>query len=474
MKSLHEEYKQGVAEDDRVGLATYSTLLKLLTKRGEVKTALSAYYFRFEYAKKVFALVMDRLIEMMGDVANELVEEEDDQDDKIAAMREQYLIMLGKNRALEMKDKFEQLSQFISYGYSKDHLDLESRVEGHCCRHAVNKNADHGRCSRQADHSHEDGKVCGQCYDLFTFFLPGSDVEDLIDGVANHAPQDDIEACTEASNFWDEIASMKRSLSYFQKEVVDYAAHHVRAKIQDAGIDEIYDGLLQDGSTAVLEFDHKQKFLPRWFREAQQLYFGKRGMSIGGFMLVRRLVKGGVVGLERVYIDVIIEHYSDQDHVQVSALMRIMLEEIKKRYPDLKEVYVKTDNASCMVSQDNIPYIWNLNKRFAEKYGEYKVKGWVSGEACTNKGYVDVHFAYTNIVISSYAEDGNDVKTEEDTYNALNFRGGMKGSSVILIDTKGLDGQSVNSKNITAKVELDLLIMCSGTMMASKYTVNPT
>ena len=431
MEVLFADYKNAITEpDDRIGLKTYSTLLKMLTKRGEVKTSLSAYYFRFEYAKKVFMKMMDRLVEIMDEVA---------------------VIPLSNDRAKEFKDKFELLSQFLSYGYLKDHIEIESSVEEHCCRHAVNKRTDRGRCGNQANHSHEDGKVCSQCHDLFTFFLDGCDLAELIDEVASRAPQDDGETET-ASDIWSEVSAMKRTLPLFQKEVVDYASHHVRAKTQDAGIDEVYDNLKPDGSNGLLEFDHKQKFLPRWFREAQMLYFGKRGMSIGGFMLVRRVTRGGVVGLEFTYIDVIVENYSDQDHVQVSALMRIILEEVKSRHDEITEVHIKTDNASCMVSQDNIPYIWNLNKQFDEKYDtDFKVKGWITGEACTNKGRVDGHFAYTNIVINSYVEDGNDVTTEEQLFEGYKFRGGMKGSTAILIDAKGLDGQTVNSEKFKCK-----------------------
>ena len=190
-------------------------------------------------------------------------------------------------------------------------------------------------------------------------------------------------------------------------------------------------------------FDHKQKILPMLCREGQIEYFGKRGMSLLGAMLVRRttITIGDAIstGLEYYYYDVVIDKYSSQDNIQVMAVITAVLHRVRQDFQSVQEVMLGSDNASCFASHDAIPYIHNLNKNVMQAQN-LRVTNWVYTEACTGKNRLDTHFSFVNILLRSYVMDGNNVVTEADIYQGLCHNGGIKGSTTILFDGASLLG----------------------------------
>jgi hypothetical protein len=83
----------------------------------------------------------------------------------------------------------------------------------------------------------------------------------------------------------DKMDLMQKAVPILKKHINSYTAHKVRAKAQFAKIDKIYQ-LFTESRTG-LRFDHKQKVLPMHHKEGQIEYFGKRGMSLLGRMLMR-------------------------------------------------------------------------------------------------------------------------------------------------------------------------------------------
>jgi hypothetical protein len=114
--------------------------------------------------------------------------------------------------------------------------------------------------------------------------------------------------------------------------------HRLRAKVQFVEIKKIHAEL--SACRALLVIDHKQKVLPCSYREGQVEYFGKRGMSLLGAMLVRRVVRDGKVGLEYIFFDCIVERYSSQDNMQVLGVLTSLLPHIKELYPEITELSI--------------------------------------------------------------------------------------------------------------------------------------
>ena len=106
----------------------------------------------------------------------------------------------------------------------------------------------------------------------------------------------------------------------------------------------------------------------------------------------------------------IIESHSSQDNIQVMAVIQQIIPFLIEKYPDITEVVLGSDNASCFASHDAIPFIYNLNEDYKEAKQNIYISKWIYTEACTGKGRIDTHFAFVNLASVRYVLDGNDVK----------------------------------------------------------------
>lgn len=179
--------------------------------------------------------------------------------------------------------------------------------------------------------------------------------------------------------------------------------------------------------------DHKQKILQRKFREGQQEYFGKRGMSLLGCMVVQWITNGESTGFKHTYIDIIFKGYSGQDNVQVSSALQLLVEKVHEMLPSVATIVLQSDNASCFESQNLIPFVYHLNRESESKHLPI-IRRWLFTEAQTGKSRLDTHFSYLNVTMSAFVEDGNDIMTEDGLFEALTYRGGVAGTAVVLVN----------------------------------------
>eukprot|EP00957_Ditylum_brightwellii_P157963 12023659-Ditylum_brightwellii.AAC.1 len=97
--------------------------------------------------------------------------------------------------------------------------------------------------------------------------------------------------------------------------------------------------------------DHEQKALSMKYQEDQVEYFGKKGMSLPGFIVMSHYL-GNTDAVNNIgrfqyeLIDIVLEFYSGQDNVQVASFICHIMNEIKKIHPKIGLVALKHDNAS--------------------------------------------------------------------------------------------------------------------------------
>ncbi len=115
-------------------------------------------------------------------------------------------------------------------------------------------------------------------------------------------------------------------------------------------------------------------------------------------------------------------------------LLRCILVEVKLRYPDTLSVTLQSDNASCFAAASHVPFINALNAHAASNTGIY-VREWVFTEAQTGKSALDTHFSYVQERLRRHVlDDEGDLLTCRDIFLALTRRGGIAGTSTILVD----------------------------------------
>ena len=128
-----------------------------------------------------------------------------------------------------------------------------------------------------------------------------------------------------------------------------YMAHRLRAKVQFHSIELVKQWIKADPEKHILiVMDHKQKVQNMKYREGQVEYYGKKGMSVLGTMVVQWLTKddSNEMGFQYSFVDYIIAFYSGQDNVQVCAILQLICSSVQKKFPNVKEICIQSDNST--------------------------------------------------------------------------------------------------------------------------------
>ena len=399
----------------RIGQRNFSKVVRMLCKKGTMETGLSSYFVKLRDVSAIFIRMMKRI----GDIPN----------------------MTGcgfveNNREIKkdtehLSKEFKELEQFLHFEYSYKHITLDAPCKCHCYRFALDKQ---DKSDSIAGPRHQNQMVCKSCLKPCLIFQKTIQLlQHVIDQLSQNNDLSDVQ---------NEVISMMKAVNIiFKPTVKSYMAHRVRAVAQFSKLRKETQSFTD--KKCGLFLDHKQKILPMRAREGQVEYFGKRGMSLLGFMLVRRITRttkegNEQSGLEYRFYDVAVKDYSAQDHVQVTAIIESVVNLIHEQLPQICSVMLGSDNASCLSSHDSIIYIHYLNKRLEG----IKILNWVKTEACTGKGRLDTHFSFVNIVLKSYILNNvmNTILNEEEIYKALSFQGGILGTTAVLFDGANLKG----------------------------------
>lgn len=220
--------------------------------------------------------------------------------------------------------------------YSNNHLQIRSTDIMHCCSYDLG-----GSC--KDGHAIE---MCHTCYTCRSFF----------DKVVNGFLQRVTSLKFTDYNHKDELISMINTLPTLTHSITCYMSHRLRAKVQFHAISKIKISLKDNNSNFIIKtptkvlvvIDHKQKVLQMKYREGQLEYYGKKGMSVLGEMLVYwSHDKSGYI---HRFEDYVLKGYSAQDNVQVSSVIQQIVSDIHYNYPWLQEIVFQSDNDSCFSS----------------------------------------------------------------------------------------------------------------------------
>ena len=103
------------------------------------------------------------------------------------------------------------------------------------------------------------------------------------------------------------------------------------------------------------------------YQEGQVDYYGKKGLSLLGIMDMRCKIDREVSGFEYSFVDDLIKGYSGRDHVQVAAVIQLVVGKVQNRHPSAKKFIIQSDNASGFASQEIILFIFNMNTRLDDE-----------------------------------------------------------------------------------------------------------
>ena len=174
--------------------------------------------------------------------------------------------------------------------------------------------------------------------------------------------------------------------------------------------------------------DFCQKILPQKYREAMKDYFGKKGMSLHVDLFVCH-AEGKLA--KKVYFTGI--YRCDQAMIDTLAIADAVLDEMKKDFPKVVELFAKSDNAGCYHSN----YAAECIRELCSEKGLI-LKRYDYNEPCCGKDDCDRVSAGAKCVIKSYINAGNDLINVIDLHKALQYGNGVQNAKcgIIEIDSK--------------------------------------
>ena len=281
-----------------------------------------------------------------------------------------------------------------------------SNVADHCIRHALSDPNENCFKADVCVHPHEEH--CASCDEL-------------------RNATEEVEA--KVLNLTELTADDQDDFLYMIRQAIEainaWKAHQLRSTQQDKARIEILERL---GETSIfLTNDWAMKFLPQKFRETQADWFAKRGISWHISVVVRK-VKGVIQHQTLVHI----VRNTTQDAFTVIALLKHTLIQIKREHPEIVTAFLRQDNAGCYHS-----VALSSACRHLAKTG-IKIERVDFSDPQGGKGPCDRKAATIKSHVRRYLNEGNDVTTPEQLYDAMVSHGGVSGVRVVLVDNANM------------------------------------
>ncbi len=280
------------------------------------------------------------------------------------------------------------------------HVAKSSEVADHCRPFALSDPSDedfHSKC----DHEHK--MQCDRC-NLFTAAF--NDIEtNLLNAHCTTEQREEMEYI---------ITSCKSSIEAWK-------AHLLRDANQDFARQEIIESL--DENSVLLVSDWAMKYVPTKFRESQRDWFGKRGISWHLSVAIRKCAGGELQMLTFVHIF----QSCSQESPAVLANFDDVFKCLKNVKPDVRNVYLKQDNAGCYHSATTMLLI----QQVASKH-RITLKRIDFSDPQGGKGSCDRKAALIKNHMKFYLNAGNDIETAEQMKTAIESSGCIPGVHVSL------------------------------------------
>ncbi|KAK6175727.1 hypothetical protein SNE40_014120 [Patella caerulea] len=169
--------------------------------------------------------------------------------------------------------------------------------------------------------------------------------------------------------------------------------------------------------------DWAMKFLPTRFREAQQDWFGKKGIS---WHVSAAVVKEG--DELRIYAFVHLVEKCSQNWQSVFCIAEETVRKVKEVVPGVNRVFFRSDNAGCYHSASLVLAMPSLSRRQGVQVARYDFS-----EAQAGKDLCDRKIASLKSHIEVYINEGHDVTTAAQMLEACKSYGGVRGCYVAVV-----------------------------------------
>ncbi|XP_052097306.1 uncharacterized protein LOC127732267 [Mytilus californianus] len=280
----------------------------------------------------------------------------------------------------------------------KAHIKQKDKCADHCISFALSDPMDQKHQQLCSDHIHDTS--CDRC-DLFTNTV--LEVKNQIRNLGDELPPDLL------SDIYGDIESACG-------RITDWKRHILRTINQDKGRSDLLKSLSSE--QAVIVMDWAMKFLPMSFREKQSDWFGQKGINWHVSVCIYKSENEELK--HRTFAHCV--EATKQDWYTVSALLEHTLQTIKSQLPNIKTVFLRSDNAGCY----HCGNLWFSIPFISERTGVY-IRRYDFSEAQSGKSYCDAKIAHMRGKIRQCVSNGKNVVCASDMKSAIDDYGGVSG-----------------------------------------------
>lgn len=271
----------------------------------------------------------------------------------------------------------------------------ESPCPDHCRRFALSDPAN--KCFAESDCFHEHSQKCDSCEQI------------------NEATQAIEKKITElSSNMYSQQQheELKYDFKQAKDNVYNWKAHILRAENQEEGKQDVIRNM--GNHDALLLMDWAMKFTHIKYREKQTEWFAKRGMN---WHVSSVVTKDGRSNLQVVYFAHLFDSCT-QDWFAVVSLLESLIQAIKEQVdPQLKRVFLRSDEAGCYHNVN----LYAAAKDVVERMN-ITVERYDHSEPQFGKDITDRIICPMKGCLRRYCNEGNNIVSAEDMHKALKTR----------------------------------------------------
>ena len=283
-------------------------------------------------------------------------------------------------------DNLERAKRYLKIGYPQHCVD-HSTCTSHCISFDLSNTTDPNLCKERQCGFENHNSFCDQCSNLY------STIDQIIDLVKESQLKNKDDLLYDTSNA--------------KNNILKWTFHIICHVQQNKAKTNVFDLLSE--TTGLWIRDYCQKVLPIEFRESQSSYFGKKGMTLHCDVFL--LKENGTVKKHTYFTTA---YRSDQDIKDSLSLRDYVVKEFSKDFPDVKELYCKSDNAGCYHGNPYPESIYKICKQ-----NSITLKRLDYNEPQKGKDQCDRDSALARNALRRYVDEGNDVASAEDIYKAL-------------------------------------------------------
>ncbi len=266
----------------------------------------------------------------------------------------------------------------------------------------------------------EDGSRCGDHCRYLGLSDPGD--PELQHVCSSH---DHDLACSECDRYTSLFSSLREKIGevicdeteeelYYdlkeaEQNILSWKAHILRVQHQDKAKKAVLDAL--DETSGLLIIDWAMKVLPARYRESMKAWYGKRGMSMAGFVLVTR--SNEEEALQKFTYVVFLDSCS-QDTKSVMGLYDYVLQQVHRDFPKIERIYDKMDNAGCFHNHALLQF-----KAAAARRSGLEIVRTDFNDPYSGKDQADRDFAVMKGKLRAYVNSGGDLLCAMDLKKAL-------------------------------------------------------